>query len=87
MWTMAAVGVVVGILTLGGAVNSLVIRLFVGTMAYVFIWMQASRIEKARAAQAAGRAPAQTGQRATTPARGPSQPKTKSRQRPGGRKH
>ena len=87
MWTMAAVGTVVGILTLGGAVNSLVMRLFVGGMAYVFIWTQASRIEKARAAQAAGRAAAPAGRAATAATPQPSRPRGKSRQRRGGRKH
>jgi hypothetical protein len=83
MWTMAAVGVVVGILALGGAVNSLVVRLCVSTTAYVFIWMQAVRIEKARAAQAAGHASAPV----RRPAAAPAQPKGKHRQRRGGRKH
>ena len=87
MWTMAAVGTVVGILSLGAAVNSLVMRLFVGGMAYVFIWMQASRIEKARAAQAAGRPAAPARRPATASAAQASRPRSKSRQRRGGRKH
>jgi len=85
MWTAAAVGTVVGILTLGGAVNSLVMRLSVGSIAYAFIWMQASRIEKARAMQASAR---QSGGAGTSaPAARPAPPKSKSRQRRGGRKH
>lgn len=86
MWTTAAVGTVVGILTLGGGVNSLVMRLIVGSMAYAFIWMQASRIEKARAAQAAGRATAPARGSAAIPASKP-RPGVKNRQRRGGRRH
>ena len=87
MWTMAAVGTVVGVLSLGGAVSSLVMRLFVGGMAYVFIWMQASRIEKARAAQAAGRGGAPARRPAAASAQQAPRTGGKSRQRRGGRKH
>ena len=87
MWTMAAVGSVVGILSLGGAVNSLLMRLFVGSMAYVFIWLQASRLAKARAAQAAARTAAPVRSSTTGAAPRGSRPAAKSRQRRGGRKH
>jgi hypothetical protein len=82
MWTMAATGVVTGILTLGGAVNTLLMRLFVGSLAYAFIWMQSSRIARARAAQSAGGQAAGEPSPPASSAR--SQPRT--RQRRGGRK-
>ncbi len=84
MWTTAVTGTITGILTLGGAVNSLVMRLLVGTMAYAFIWMQSARLAKARAAQASGGGPAAP-RRAPAAAR-PAPTASKSRQRRGGRK-
>ncbi len=84
MWTTAVTGTITGILTLGGAVNSLVMRLLVGTTAYAFIWMQSARLAKARAAQASGGAPAAPGRAPAAPQ--PAQPAAKSRQRRGGRK-
>jgi hypothetical protein len=80
MWTMAATGTVTGLLTLGSTVNSLVMRLFIGSLAYAFIWMQHMRIARARTAQTV--APSGQG-----PTGGPSQTNTRSRQRRGGRKH
>lgn len=84
MWTMGATGVVTGLLTLGGAVSSIVMRLMVGSLAYFFIAFQRSRIERMRAAAAAGRSAAPAG-RAPAPA-SKAQASVKSRQRRGGRK-
>lgn len=78
MWTMAATGMVTGLLALGGAVNSIVMRLLVGSLAYIFISVQRSRIERAHATAPAGQAPASAPR---------AQPSVKSRQRRGGRKN
>jgi hypothetical protein len=87
MWSMAATGVVTGILALGGAVNAIVMRLFVATLAYVFISVQRSRIERAQAAApASGKQAAVSGAVRPTAAATP-RPAAKSRQRKGGRKH
>ncbi len=48
MWTMGATGVVTGVLTLGAEVEAIVMRLFVGVLAFVFIRVQEARLEKAR---------------------------------------
>lgn len=85
MWTMAITGTLTGILTLGGAVNSLVMRLLIGCMAYAFIWMQSSRLAKARKTQAAGRQPTAPAGKPPAPRLG--RPKAKAKQRRGGRKH
>lgn len=77
MWTMAATGVVTGMLTLGTAVQGIVVRLFVGFLAFGFIRMQESRLEKARRT---GR----SGPTAPYPRDSTAQPK--ARQRRGGRK-
>lgn len=77
MAATGATGAITGILTLGGAVSPLVMRLLIGTIAYVFISVQASRLERARAVAPAGNA-ASSAPRAQSPA--------KSRQRRGGRK-
>ncbi len=46
MWTMAATGVVTGMLTLGMAVQGIVMRLFVGVLAFGFIRVQEARLEQ-----------------------------------------
>jgi len=77
MLGMGITGVMTGILAVGGAANSMVIRLLFGGIAYVFIRMQDTRRAQARAAAAAGRA--------AEPAP-PPQPHARTRQRRGGRK-
>ena len=54
MWTMAATGAMTGMLTLGGAVQSVVARLFVAALAFCFIWLQEIRLERARSSAVAG---------------------------------
>ena len=77
MWTMAATGVVTGMLTLGTAVQGIVMRLFFGVLAFVFIRVQEARLEKIRrSGQSAATAP--YAQKAAA------QPK--ARQRRGGRR-
>jgi hypothetical protein len=80
MYGMGATGVVTGMLTVGAAAGPLIARLFVGALAYVFIWMQARRIERARA-QGVVAGPA-----ARTAAPRRTAPPARSRQRRGGRK-
>jgi hypothetical protein len=80
MWSMGATGVVTGLLTLGGAVSSIVMRLFVATLAFMFISLQRSRLERARAT---GVVPGMPWSR---PAGG-TQSGQKTRQRRGGRKN
>lgn len=77
MWAMGATGVVTGMLTLGGAVSSVAMRLLVGTLAYIFIIVQRSRVERARAVAAAAQSHDPTPQE---------KPTLRSRQRRGGRK-
>jgi hypothetical protein len=77
MWTMAATGIVTGILTLGTAVQGIVMRLFVGFLAFGFIRVQEARLEKARATGRLG--PTAPDSRSPT-----AQPK--ARQRRGGKK-
>ena len=48
MWVMAATGIATGMLTLGGAVQSIVGRLFVAGLAFFFIRTQEVRLERAR---------------------------------------
>ena len=48
MWSMGATGVVTGMLTLGGAVQGIVMRLFVGVLAFVFISVQEARWRRMR---------------------------------------
>lgn len=81
MWAMGATGIVTGMLTLGGAVSSVAMRLLVGSLAYIFITVQHSRIERARAAAAAAPAGGPAPQAAQAKPAAP-----KSRQRRGGRK-
>jgi hypothetical protein len=77
MWAMGATGIVTGMLTLGGAVSSVAMRLLVGTLAYIFISVQRSRVERARAVAAAASSPGPAPREKPTP---------KSPQRRGGRK-
>jgi hypothetical protein len=48
MWTMGATGIVTGLLTIGGAVQGIVMRLFVGALAFIFISVQEARWERMR---------------------------------------
>lgn len=78
MWTMGATGVVTGLLTLGGAIQGIVMRLFVGVLAFIFIRIQESRLE--RASRSGVPQP-------SVPAARNAAPKPKARQRRGGKKH
>lgn len=77
MWAMGLTGVVTGLLTVGGAISPIVTRLFVASIAFVFITRQNSRLARARTAAPAGPAgpPVQK-----------AQARVGSRQRRGGRK-
>jgi hypothetical protein len=92
MFAMAVTGVATGLLTVGGAANAFLMRLVLGGIAFVFITMQNTRLTLAREAAAAGQAGPQTARprgpapQAREPAAQP-QPRTRSRQRRGGRKH
>jgi len=77
MWTMAATGVLTGILTLGTAVQGIVMRLFVGFLAFGFIRVQEARLEKARRTGRLG---------PTAPDSRGSSAQPKARQRRGGKK-
>ena len=76
MLAMAVTGVVTGLLTVGGAANSYVMRLIIGGIAFVFITMQNARLARAREAAPAGQA--------DQPA--PQARRSRGRQRRGGRK-
>jgi len=77
MWTVGATGVVTGVLTLGGSIQGIVMRLLVATIAFVFIRVQEARLDRARRI---GR-PEQV-----VPVDKKTAPKPGSRQRRGGRK-
>jgi hypothetical protein len=77
MWSMGATGVVTGMLTLGGAVQGIVMRLFVGVLAFVFISVQEARWERMRR-----NPPLQE----AAPAGPKKAPPPKARQRRGGKK-
>jgi len=79
MWTMGATGVITGVLTLGADVETIVMRLFVAALAFIFIRVQESRLERARR-----RGVLEPG---TTAQEAPAPPRPKARQRRGGRKH
>ena len=92
MWTMLAIGVVTGMLTLGGDVTQYAGRLVVAAIAFTFITVQHGRLAKARAgvpaAQTdtpAGQTDTPAGQTSTSAAE--AQPHPRRRQRRGGRKH
>jgi hypothetical protein len=79
MWATGVTGIVTGVLTVGKPVQSIMLPLFVGVIAFVFIRVQETRLQRARtnpppAWQAAAR---------QDPAR---ERGTKSKQRRGGRK-
>jgi hypothetical protein len=77
MLAMAVTGVVTGLLTVGGEANSIVMRLILGGIAFVFITMRNARLVRARDAGTAGQAGQPTPQVQSHP---------RSRQRRGGRK-
>jgi hypothetical protein len=77
MWTMGATGIVTGVLTLGAEVEGIVMRLFVGVLAFVFIRVQEARLDKARRTGQLGR---------VAPAGQKKAPQPKARQRRGGKK-
>jgi hypothetical protein len=77
MWSMGATGVVTGMLTLGGAVQGIVVRLFVGVLAFVFISVQEARWERMRRNPQLQQA---------APAGEKKRPQPKARQRRGGKK-
>ena len=74
MWTMAATGVVTGMLTLGTAVQGIVLRLFVAVLAFAFIRVQEARLERAR----------RTGQLAQVAPAGPAKARHRSPRRGSG---
>jgi hypothetical protein len=84
MWTMAGTGVVTGMLTLGTAVQGIVMRLFVGVIAFVFIRVQEARLDRARRSRQLGAA-VPNAPKAVSQAKVASP--AKARQRRGGRKH
>jgi hypothetical protein len=77
MWAMGITGMVTGLLTLGGAVSSVVMRLVIASIAFMFITLQNARLVKARKAAPARQASAPAAQ---------AQPHARSQQRRGGRK-
>ncbi len=77
MWTMGATGIVTGALTLGAEVEGIVMRLFVGVLAFAFIRVQEARLDKARRSGQLGQV-APAGQKKAPP--------PKARQRRGGKK-
>ena len=77
MWAMGVTGVVTGLLTVGRAASPFAMRIVLGGMAFGFLTIQNARLARARAAAPAG--PAEP------PARR-AQPRTRGRQRRGGRK-
>ena len=77
MWAMAATGIVTGLLTVGGLVSPIVTRLVLGSIAFMFITVQNTRLAQAREAAPAGQA---------QPSAPQAQARPGSRQRRGGRK-
>lgn len=77
MWAMGVTGVVTGVLALGGEVSSLVTRLVLASVAFMFITLQDTRLARARAAAPAKRA-------GPSASKAPAHPR--SQQRRGGRK-
>ena len=78
MWTVGATAIVTGLLTLGGAADGMVTRLFIGAIAFIFLRVQEARLQRAHAPVAHEAAAEPTVRPAAT---------VKSRQRRGGRKH
>jgi hypothetical protein len=85
MWSMLVTGLVTGVLIFGEDVTAYVARAVVAGIAFVFIAMQHSRLERARTAPPAERTDASAEQPSTPAAEG--RPPVRSRQRRGGRKH
>ena len=79
MWTMGATGVITGVLTLGADVESIVMRLFVAALAFIFIRVQEARLDRARRRGFPEQVAAAND--------APTAPRPKARQRRGGRKH
>ena len=79
MWTMGATGVVTGVLTLGTDAESIVMRLFVGALAFIFIRVQEARLDRARRRGFPDQVAAADETRTA--------PQPKARQRRGGRRH
>ena len=77
MWAMGVTGIVIGVLTLGGEVSSLVTRLVLGSVAFMFIVLQNARLVRAREAGPA---------RPAGPPAAQPRPRPRSQQRRGGRK-
>jgi len=77
MWAMGVTGIVTGLLTVGREASPFVMRLVVGSIAFMFITVQNARLARARAAAPAGQAGSPAPQ---------AQPRPRSRQRRGGRK-
>ena len=75
---MGVTGVVTGLLTLGNAASPYVARLVIASMAFAFIMIQDARVARARTA-----APARQDDQPAPPR----QPRPRTRQRRGGRKH
>ena len=83
-WATGGTGMVTGVLTVGTAAQTVVMPLFVGAIAFVFIWVQDARIDRAQrtgASQGSGAAP-----RAWRGTGGTGAKREKTRQRRGGRK-
>lgn len=77
MLATGVTGIATGVLTVGTAAQSVVTILFVGAIAYVFIWTQEARLERAY----------RTGQLPeAAPRREAPKPRARNRQRRGGRK-
>jgi hypothetical protein len=77
MIAMGVTGIVTGLLTLGGEVSQIVMRLVVATVAFFFITLQSARLARARQAALTARADPRASQ---------VQPRARSQQRRGGRK-
>jgi hypothetical protein len=77
MIAMGITGVVTGLLTLGGEVSQIVMRLVVASIAFFFITLQNARLARARQAAPATRSDPRASQ---------AQPRARSQQRRGGRK-
>jgi hypothetical protein len=77
MWALGVTGIVTGLLTVGEEAGSLVTRLVLGAIAFMFITVQDARLARAREAARAGQA---------DPSAPQAQPRPRSRQRRAGRK-
>ncbi len=86
MLTAGATGIAVGVLSVGNAAQPVVMALFISALAFVFIWMQEARIDRAQRVgpQKAGLPPRAA--RSEPDDAGTKTRTSKSRQRRGGRK-